>query len=139
MSKTKKSEFTEQEINILKANPYTYKVTNRVIYFTKEFKQEFYRRNLCGYTPRQIVKELGYDPEMLGDVRLTGIQMSVKKQAESAVGLHEGTVSKKLRSELTKDKMPCRETVEWMQHEILYLHQEVEFLKKIYSLKDEKK
>lgn len=139
MPKTKKPEFTAKEIKILKANPYTYKVTKRSISFTKEFKEEFYHRNLRGYTPRQIVTELGYDPKMLGDVRLTGIQMTVKREAESAVGLHEGKLNKQMKSKLTNGKMPCREAVEKMQHEILYLRQEIDFLKKMYSLKEEKK
>ena len=36
--------FTEEEMSILRKNPYTYKITPRHIYFTAEFKKEFLRK-----------------------------------------------------------------------------------------------
>jgi hypothetical protein len=39
----------------------------------------------------------------------------------------------------TVDENPSDETIVKMQHELMYLRQEVEFLKKISSLKDTKK
>ena len=130
--------FTKREIQILKSNPYTYKVTESQIFYTKEFKEEFWRRYQEGETPRKIVEELGYDPDMLGTARLSGLQMNIKKQALRPGGFTEGKGRKKsLKSGMySVDYSPSDETVVKMQHEIMYLRQEVEFLKKITSLKN---
>lgn len=39
-----RNKFTPREIQILKNNPYTYSVTEYNIFYTKEFKEEFWRR-----------------------------------------------------------------------------------------------
>lgn len=130
--------FTKREIQILKSNPYTYRVTESQIFYTKEFKEEFWRRYQEGETPRKIVEELGYDPDMLGAARLSGLQINIKKQALRPGGFTEGKGRKKsLKSGMySVDYNPSDETVVKMQHEIMYLRQEVEFLKKITSLKN---
>lgn len=134
----KRNKFTKREIQILKSNPYTYRVTESQIFFTKEFKEEFWRLYQEGETPRDIVTALGYDADMLGTSRLSGIQMNIKKQAGRPLGFSEGKGGKKaLRSGMdTVDNSPTNETIVRMQHEILYLRQEVEFLKKITSVKN---
>jgi hypothetical protein len=136
-----KNKFTKREIQILKNNPYTYSVTESQLFFTKDFKEEFWRRYQTGDSPRRIVEELGYDPDMLGTSRLSGIQINIKKQAESANGFTEGKGHRKqLKSGLySVDENPSDETIVKMQHELMYLRQEVEFLKKISSLKDTRK
>ena len=130
--------FTKREIQILKSNPYTYRVTESQIFYTKGFKEEFWRRYQEGETPRKIVEELGYDPDMLGTARLSGLQINIKKQALRPGGFTEGKGRKKsLKSGMySVDYNPSDETVVKMQHEIMYLRQEVEFLKKITSLKN---
>ena len=130
--------FTKREIQILKSNPYTYRVTESQIFYTKEFKEEFWRRYQEGETPRKIVEELGYDPDMLGAARLSVLQINIKKQALRPGGFTEGKGRKKsLKSGMySVDYNPSDETVVKMQHEIMYLRQEVEFLKKITSLKN---
>ena len=35
-------EYTAKEMKLLKANPYTYKVTKNKLYFTIEFKETFW-------------------------------------------------------------------------------------------------
>jgi len=133
--------FTKREIQILKNNPYTYRVTESQIFYTKEFKEEFWRRYQEGESPRHIVEALGYDPDMLGTARLSGLQINIKKQANRPEGFAEGKGRRKtLKSGLySVDETPSDETIIKMQHELLYLRQEVEFLKKITSLKDTKK
>lgn len=125
--------FTKREIQILKSNPYTYRVTESQIFYTKEFKEEFWHRYQEGETPRKIVEELGYDPDMLGTTRLSGLQINIKKQALRPGGFTEGKGRKKsLRSGMySVDYSPSDETMVKMQHEIMYLRQEVEFLKKL--------
>lgn len=136
-----RNKFTKREIQILKNNPYTYSVTESQLFFTKDFKEEFWRRYQAGDSTRKIVEELGYDPDMLGTSRLSGIQMNIQKQANSPTGFTEGKGRRKqLKSGLySVDENPSDETIVKMQHELMYLRQEVEFLKKISSVKDTRK
>ena len=46
--------FSTEEIATLRSNPYTYKVTDRTISFTVEFKEIFYSRLQEGITPSTI-------------------------------------------------------------------------------------
>ena len=134
-----RNRFTPREIQILKKNPYTYNVTDYNIFFTKEFKEEFWRRYQEGESPRMILEALGYDTDILGQSRVTGVQINIKKQAESGDGFTEGKGRrhKGYKKELySVEEKPNDETIIKMQHEILYLRQEVEFLKKITSLKN---
>ena len=136
-----RSAFTKREIQLLKHNPYTYQVSEYQIFFTKEFKEEFWRRYQEGESPRRIVEALGYDPDMLGTSRLSGIQINIKKQANRPEGFSEGKRNcKRIKSGLySVENNPTDETIVKMQHEILYLRQEIEFLKKISSVVDSKK
>lgn len=131
-----RNKFTKREIQILKNNPYTYRVTESQIFFTKEFKEEFWRRYQEGETPRHIVEVLGYDSDMLGTSRISGLQMNIQKQANRPGGFTEG---KGRRRQLTSemygvDNTPDSDTIIRMQHEIMYLRQEIDFIKKITSL-----
>lgn len=136
-----RNKFTKREIQLLKCNPYTYRVTESQILYTKEFKEEFWRRYQEGEGPKAIVEALGYDPDILGQYRINGLQINIKKQASRPGGFREGKGRKKqLKSGLySVDENPSDETIVKMQHELMYLRQEVEFLKKITSVKDTKK
>ena len=136
-----RNKFTKREIQLIKNNPYTYKVTEFQIFYTKEFKVEFWRRYQAGESPRSIVESLGFDPDMLGQYRINGLQINIQKQAQIPEGFTEGKGRRKGRkTELYDvDNHPSDETIIKMQHELLYLRQEVEFLKKITSIKDTKK
>lgn len=138
-----RNKFTKREIQLIKNNPYTYKVTEAQICYTKEFKEEFWRRYQAGETPRAIVEALGYDPDMIGQSRINGLQINISKQAKREGGFTQGKGpgrKRKFQRELYDvEEKPTEETIVKMQHELLYLRQEVEFLKKITSIKDTKK
>ena len=55
--------FTQEEMDTLRSNKYTYSVSPNTISFTIEFKKEFWKRYQSGQSPREIVKALGYDVE----------------------------------------------------------------------------
>lgn len=73
-----------------------------------------------GMTPRQIVAELGYDPDILGTKRLSGIQLTIKKQANRSGRFTEGKGhSRTIESQMEGvEENPDRETIIRMQHEI---------------------
>lgn len=46
-------EYTAKEMKLLKANPYTFKVTKNKLYFTVEFKEAFWTAYQAGMAPRK--------------------------------------------------------------------------------------
>ena len=85
-------QFTMDEIKILKQNPYTKNVTGNYIRFTVEFKEKFLEMRKEGMLPRNIIKQLGYDINILGEARINGISQHIKEQARSSDGLRENRI-----------------------------------------------
>jgi len=126
-----KKTFSEQEIRRLKKNPYTHKVTAKTIRFTVAFKEEFWQRYQSGDAPTQIIKALGYDEEMFGVHRIEGILINIKRQAISSTGFYEGHCRPKRRATVEYyESVPTPKALALMQNELIYLRQEVEFIKK---------
>ena len=109
------------------------------ITFTNAFKEEFWRRYQEGDTPRTIMYDLGYDPEVLGRNRLSGIQNVVCKQAVSAKGFHERPQRMRGEGSAGGGDTTTQAQLRQMQHRLKYLEQEVEFLKKISSARGGRK
>lgn len=129
-------QFTEEEKRILKQNPYTFRVTNSMILFTLEFKEVFWKRYQAGLTPINIMLETGYDPNMLGEKRISSITSRIRKTVESGkaftVGI--GGEAKTVPGEKDYRELPIETAIASMQYEIEYLRQEVDFLKKLCAL-----
>ena len=134
-----KKPFTAEEIIILRQNPFTYKVTNSTLSFTKEFKELFITEYNAGVIPRQILANHGYDPEILGDRRIWGISQHLRAQYEEAGGSFSGcnTVSRRAKN---PDKLLSeKDELKRLRLEVDYLKQEIEFLKKISSIRTTRK
>lgn len=134
-----KKSFTTEEKEILLQNPYTYKVTDHTLSFTKEFKKIFIEKYREGVIPRKILTDHGYDPEMLGDRRIWGIAQHLREQYEDSGGIfNEGHVGyrkhKKPSAQLSE-----KEELKQLRQEVDYLKQEIEFLKKISSIRTTRK
>lgn len=123
-------EYTKKELKELNENPYTLKATKNRISHTAEFKQVFWTKYQAGMSPRKILEELGYNPKMFEQKRIDSLVQHIKKQALSGNGFTEG-VNRTKRMKLTSNEEFTLESFAQMQHEVLYLKQEVEFLKKI--------
>lgn len=130
--------FTPEQIEQLRSNPYTYKVTNCKIFFTAEFKEAFYQKRQAGLTLKETILVLGYDPDVLGEKRIDGISHLINKAVREGKGFTEGVMP---RVSILDEEYPdlTRENFLKMQHELQYMRQELEFLKKISSLRDTKK
>ena len=128
-------EYTAKEMKLLKANPYTYNVTKNKLYFTAEFKEEFWTAYQAGLAPRKILEDLGYDLEMFGQKQIDSIVQRIKYQAQSGSGFREG--EKRIRRRKDELSIPegtsveSKEALASILNEVKYLRQEVEFLKKI--------
>ncbi|MEE3386370.1 MAG: HTH domain-containing protein [Prevotella sp.] len=123
--------FSEEEMEILNENPYTYKVTQNQLHFTAKFKQLFWEKYCKGMTPRQIVAECGYDPEMLGTSRIMGIQQHICNAARKGESFHTGAQPRGPK----KPPETPEEELKQLKGEVEYLRQEVDFLKKISSVR----
>lgn len=130
-----KKVFTNEEVEMLRGNQYTYAVTSHTLSFTKMFKELFWEEYQAGAIPRQILEKYGYPAEVLGKERIWGIAHTIKKQYYSTEGLREGS--------LKREPVTCggttEEAVRQLQGEVQYLRQEIEFLKKISSTRTTRK
>lgn len=134
-------EYTPKQIKELKANPYTYNVTKNKLYFTSKFKEDFWISYQAGNAPRKILTDLGYNLDCFEQKQIDSIVQRIKKQALSGNGFTEGeNRQKRIPMKATSEKeLSSPQSIERMQNELLYLRQEVEFLKKIIIADNSKK
>ncbi len=124
--------FTNEQVGILEGNRYTSFVSNSSIRFTLEFKEMFMERKREGIPARRIFKEAGYDVDILGTCRIKNFAKRIPKEASSPCGLHEGYhTRRKHPQDADYSRMPPEEAMAAMQREVLYLRQELDFIKKI--------
>ena len=126
-------EYTVKQIKQLERNPYVFKVTKHKLYYTAKFKEDFWISYQAGNSPRKILIDFGFDIDIFGQKQIDSIVQHIKKQALSGNGFSEGEnrqrrVPMKATSE---EELSSPQSIERMQNELLYLRQEVEFLKKI--------
>lgn len=126
-------EDTAKQIKQLEKNPYVFKVSKHRLYYTAKFKEDFWVSYQAGNTPRKILTDFGFDINMFGQKQIDSLVQHIKKQALSGNGFTEGEnrqrrVPMKATSE---EELSSPQSIERMQNELLYLRQEVEFLKKI--------
>ena len=126
-------EYTPKQIKELKNNPYTLNVTKYKLYFTAKFKEDFWVSYQAGNAPRKILKDFGYNLGLFEQKQIDSLTQRIKKQALSGKGFSEGeNHDKRIASKATDEyDFSSPQTIERMQNELLYLRQEVEFLKKI--------
>ena len=133
-------EYTPKQIKKLEANPYTLKVTKNKLYFTIKFKEDFWINYQAGNAPRKILSDLGYDLEYFGQKQIDSIVQRIKKEALSGNGFREGeNRERRIPMKATnREELSSPQSIERMQNELLYLRQEVEFLKKIIMTNNSK-
>ena len=62
--------FTEEQHAILRSNQYTKFVSSKTLKYTDEFKEEFRRKYLEGFSAREIFEQTGYDLNIIGEGRI---------------------------------------------------------------------
>ena len=72
--------FNDEEIIILDSNPYTRKVTPTTIKFNDAFKDAFWTMYLENLPIRDIFRNLGFDPDILGTKRIEGFTFHMRKE-----------------------------------------------------------
>lgn len=114
-------EYSAKEMKMLRANPYTLRVTKHKLYFTIRFKEAFQTSYEAGNSPRKVLEDLGYDPKMFGQKQIDSIVQRIKKEAASPQGFTEGQNRERRASKPIEENGM---SVERMCHELKYLRQE---------------
>ncbi len=112
--------FTEEQMQELRSNPFTRSVSPTTLKFTDEFKDKFWELYVKGIQPADIFIELGYNPATLGKRRI----------ANTTCLISSSRVPKSV-SESDKDKR-----LEKAESEIRSLRSELDTLKKIIALEN---
>lgn len=126
--------FTKEEQDLLAANQYTFRVSDKQLSFTAEFKALFWEEYCIGTTPAQILRKYGYPTEVLGASRITGIQRQIKKESQKADGFFSGRrPSAETSDGEPPDAQSQQKRIDKLEQKVQYLEQQMEFLKKISS------
>lgn len=124
--------FSEEEIHILEANPYTKKVSSSTITYTQEFREFFICEYEKGNTPANILCKAGFDPKIFGKERVHSMCSNIRRMAAREDGLadtRKGHSGRPIEKDLTQE-----EQIERLKQKVKYLEQENSFLKKIRFL-----
>lgn len=125
--------FTEEEMNHLRASSYVLDASPSIVHFTAEFKKKFWEAILAGKKPRDIVIEMGIDPDILGEIRMNGLKGMIKNEVKAGKGFRDlDTYNKYLDGYTTPEGR-----IKYLEQQLAYKEQEIEFLKKIVSLGQE--
>ena len=105
------------------------------VIFTAEFKQHAYEEYYRGKSTKEIFAEAGIDAEKLGEKRLKNFRQSVMNCADREAGFADKRKDKsKQAPQSTEAQMAKR--IRELEHQVTYLEQENDFLKKIRSVEE---
>jgi len=131
--------FTQEEIEILRANQYTLSVSEKTIKHTLNFKEVYWQMYNQGIGPTIIFRKCGYDTKMLGKSRIIGFSQHIKQEYDKYGYFRESKAHNTSRPprDTNYEKMKEKQAMKAMQTELTYLRQEVDFLKKLIKLERE--
>ena len=124
----KKNNFTNEQQEQLRSNPYIEKVSDTTITYTKEFRETFMAEYQTGKLPSQILREMDIDPHLLGKRRIDSIVHRSKQYELRPEGCEDTRRSNSGRP-ATKDLSDLKK-IKRLEQKVAYLKQENEFLKK---------
>ena len=127
--------FTEEEMNHLRESSYILDVSLSIVHFSAEFKRIFWENILAGKKPRDIVIKLGIDPDILGETRINGLKCMIRNEVKAGKGFRDlDTYNNYLDGYMTPEGK-----IRFLEQQLAYKEQEIDFLKKIVSLGQEGK
>lgn len=129
--------YTQKQIKELKLNPYTFEVNDKRLYFTVEFKKIFWTKYQAGISPRAIIKELGYDLSYFTQGQIDNLVQHLRKKSLAGEEFSEGYCREKRPGIKVPNEEISDQTIQQMRSELLYLRQEVDFLKKVLKKETE--
>lgn len=132
---------TPEAIEALKKSCYVANVSEKVVRFTEEFKEQFWEKYQKGIAAPRILEQMGIDPEWLGESRVAGIRQHIKKQGRQLDGFKDRRLNQPGRASkvISENILHERKRLRRLENEIAYMHQELEFIKKMLLVGVEKK
>lgn len=121
--------FTDDQIRMLRSNPWVKSATPRYVSFTKEFMEEFISLRLKGQTRYEIFESHGLPVDVLGKSSIVNTTKNWIKKANKSIALSDEKKGRPRTRELTKDELIARQ-----QAKIEMLQQENDFLRQIRRL-----
>jgi transposase-like protein len=120
--------FTKEQQQVLKSNKYIKSVSEKAITYTVEFKEKFLEEYNSGKFPRDIIRDIGINPDILGKSRIKNLTNRIKKNNDRLDGQIDTrkTNSGRPRTAHLTDE----EKIKRLEQKLAYLNQENEFLKK---------
>ncbi|MDO5147690.1 MAG: transposase [Eubacteriales bacterium] len=134
--------FTEEQQQLLRQNPYVYSVSASRMQLTREFKEIFMAAYNAGESPREILVNHGFDIDIIGERRIWSISQHIRSEYMEHGEFHEGYGPRSRRSPMqpsSAQPMTEKEELQKLRHEVDYLKQEMEFLKKISLIRTTRK
>lgn len=131
---------TPEEIEIVRQNPYVVSASSAKITYSLAFKKFALEQSKNGISSPKIFLMAGFDTEILGKARIYAAMKSFKREAASPEGLHEPrgkSREERLDAHAKEDlaKKQTKTAIRELQNRVNHLEQQIEFLKKIQSLR----
>ena len=129
--------FTNEQVEQLKRNEYVNKVSEKSITYTEEFKERFLLEYNSGKPLSQILIEMGFDPKVLGERRVSNIVQRIKEQSLRPEGFKDTRADNpNMGRPSTRDLAPD-EIIAKQKAEIEMLKAKVEYLSDLKRLERE--
>lgn len=132
--------FTNEQIALLRQNPYVYAVSPARLSLTAAFKEIFYTAYLKGESPSHILESHGFDLNVIGKRRVWNISQHIREEYAQYGRFSQGyTERRNSIDNHTKKPLSTNEQLKQLKGELTYIKQEMEFLKKISMLRTSRK
>jgi len=125
-----RKKFTEEEMALLRVSPYVLDISPNIVHFSAEFKEKFWEGVVSKKELREIVVELGIDPDILGENRVNGLKTMIRNEVRAGKGFRDLRTYGTYLDVYTNPEAK----VKHLEQVLAYKDQEIEFLKKIASL-----
>ena len=135
-----KKPLTSEEIAELLRNPYVAGISpSGSIKYTPDFKRMAYESMLNGIPMRRFFEEHGFSVSVLGETRIYAFTRNLRTRTHSGEDFtdHRTNNGRKKGPSRSLQEMTLEEQVEQLRHELAYLQQELDFIKKIRAADQE--
>ena len=128
--KRKAAKLSPELIKALKNSPFVVSYTDCSIRWSKKIYEDFCREYDEGITAPQIMRNHGFDPELLGDSRIGAFRVYYRRKCEAeGKQMAKHPLGGAAKSTIIPDAKNKNVSIE---HRVAFLAQEVDFLKKIF-------
>jgi len=122
--------FSEAEVNQLQENMNVAYVSENEVIFTAAFKHLAWEEKQSGKNLPTIFREHGIEPKVLGHKRIENFSRRLREIARNNSSFEDRRKENQRPNADGKELSP-EEKIRRLEHELAYVRQEVEFLKKL--------